>query len=94
MLVGLKKNLLDCWKNVTRKLFCCDGEAEAMAASVTNIHSVSFYSSRMEEVPYELLYPAWTAKPLHLVKKQHINFSLGGEHTNGAKVPRGVKRSV
>lgn len=48
----------------------------------------------MEEVLYELLYPAWTAKPLHLVKKQHINFSLGGEHTNGAKVPRGVKRSV
>lgn len=44
--------------------------------------------------PYELLYPALTAKPLLRVKNRHVNFPLGGEHTNGAKIPRGVKRSV
>lgn len=39
-------------------------------------------------------YPALTAKPLLLAKNRHINFLLGGEHTDGAKVPIGVKRSA
>lgn len=62
-----------------------------IAALVRN----SFYSSQLEKVSTDVAtLPCTDRRASASCWKSHINFSLGGEHINGAKVPRGVKGSV